>query len=168
MTKLSWKKHLGGKAVLNDYIGTMRKYIGHETLLTVGCGAIIEDDCGRILLQQKRDIWGLPGGLLEIGETFEETVRREVLEETNLKISQIKLFGIYSGKKGFAQYANGDKVFSVQIIFHVTKYEGTVQGNEESTRLQFIHKKDMPSNLNPHQAPFILDWLHGIKPPIIK
>lgn len=153
---------------MNDYITTMRKLIGHETLLTVGCGAIMEDDFGRILLQQKRDIWGLPGGLLEIGETFEEAVRREVFEETNLVINQLKLFGIYSGKNGFAQYTNGDKVFSVQIIFHVTNFAGTLQGNEESTQLQFRYKNEIPDNLNPHQAPFILDWLHGRIPPVIK
>ncbi len=146
----------------------MRKLIGHETLLTVGCGAIIEDNCGRILLQQKIDIWGIPGGLLEIGETFEETVRREVFEETNLTITRLKLFGIYSGRNGFAQYANGDKVFSVQIIFRVTKYEGTVKHNEECRQIQFIHRNEIPENLNPHQAPFIIDWLLGRKQPIIK
>ncbi|WP_421617051.1 NUDIX hydrolase [Brevibacillus sp. TJ4] len=152
---------------MNDYIKTMRKRIGHETLLTVGCGAIIEDHAGRILLQQKKDIWGIPGGLLEIGETLEETVKREVLEETSLIIYQPTLFGIYSGKNGFAQYANGDKVFSVQIIFHVTKYEGSIQANEESTWLQFTHRRDIPENLNPHQAPFIRDWSHGVTPPVI-
>lgn len=35
---------------MNDYIQSMRKIIGKETLITVGCGAIIEDEQGRILL----------------------------------------------------------------------------------------------------------------------
>lgn len=50
---------------MNDYIKTMRKMIGHETLLTVGCGAIILDKFGRILLQRRTDldIWGIPGGI---------------------------------------------------------------------------------------------------------
>jgi hypothetical protein len=49
-----------------DYIKTMRKMIGHETLLTVGCGAIIIDKFERILLQLRTDldIWGIPGGLV--------------------------------------------------------------------------------------------------------
>ncbi|MFJ8089233.1 hypothetical protein ACIQ7N_13630 [Lysinibacillus sp. NPDC095746] len=37
---------------MNDYIKMMRQMIGHETLLAIGCGAIIEDDRGRILLQR--------------------------------------------------------------------------------------------------------------------
>jgi len=35
---------------------------------------------GRILLQKRADgdVWGIPGGILEIAETFEDTVKREV------------------------------------------------------------------------------------------
>lgn len=40
---------------MGDYIQSMRKWIGHETLFTVGCGAIIEDGLGRILLQHRKD-----------------------------------------------------------------------------------------------------------------
>jgi ADP-ribose pyrophosphatase YjhB (NUDIX family) len=155
---------------MNDYIKTMRELIGNETLLTVGCGAIIEDNLGRILLQRRidYDILGIPGGILEIGETFEETVKREVFEETSLTINQVKLFGIYSGEKGFAQYANGDKVFSVQIIFRTTDYQGVLQTNNESRELCFSSKDEIPKNLNSHQAPFIIDWLNGATSPVIK
>jgi ADP-ribose pyrophosphatase YjhB (NUDIX family) len=63
---------------LNDYIQTIRKLVGTETIVTVGCGAIIEDKEGRILLQRRKDQnnWCLPGGVMEIGETFLETVIR--------------------------------------------------------------------------------------------
>lgn len=144
--------------------------IGHETLITVGCGAIIEDNLGRILLQKRTDydIWGIPGGILEIGETFEETVKREVNEETNLTLNQIELFGIYSGKNGFAQYANGDKVFSVQIIFRATEYKGILKANNESKDLCFLHKNEIPKNLNKHQSPFIMDWVNSVTIPVIK
>ncbi|MGG3506550.1 NUDIX domain-containing protein [Paenibacillus lautus] len=49
-------------------------------------GAIIRDHHGRILLQRRSDYgnWGLPGGGMEAGESVEETMRREVLEETGL------------------------------------------------------------------------------------
>ncbi|PGL69819.1 NUDIX domain-containing protein [Bacillus sp. AFS055030] len=155
---------------MNDYINTMRKMVGNETILTVGCGAIIEDHFGRILLQRRRDyaLWGIPGGLLEIGETIEGTVKREIFEETNLTIRNVKLFGIYSGENGFAQYANGDQVFSVQIIFHVTDYVGSLQSNNESIELCFLSKDEIPKNLNSHQAPFIYDWLNEVQKPIIK
>ncbi|WP_277678225.1 NUDIX hydrolase [Gracilibacillus dipsosauri] len=155
---------------MNDYIKTMRKLIGKETLITVGCGAIIEDGLGRILLQKRTDYnhWGIPGGILEIGETFEETVKREVQEETNLQLNKVELFGIYSGENGFAHYSNGDKVFSVQIIFKVTDFNGKLIANNESKDLAFLHKNEIPKSLNNHQAPFILDWVNGVPQPVIK
>jgi len=152
-----------------DYIQTMRKKIGNDTLLTIGCGAIIENSCQQILLLKRVDYdeWGIPGGLLDLGETFEGAVKREVLEETNLQIQNISLFGLYSGSTGYAQYANGDKVFSVQIIFLAKDFTGDIRLGE-GKELRFFHKTDLPANINPHQAPFIEDWLRGISTPIIK
>jgi len=39
--------------------------------------------------------WSLPGGLLETGETLEEGVARETLEETGLVVKPVEFFGIY-------------------------------------------------------------------------
>ncbi|MGR9047343.1 NUDIX hydrolase [Halobacillus faecis] len=156
---------------MNDYIQTMRQMIGNETLLTVGCGAIIEDAYGRILLQKRSDhgVWGIPGGLLEIGESFDSAVKREVKEETGLDIKSVDLFGIYSGEEGFATYENGDRVFGVQIVFRTSSYEGTLTNNHESKKQDFFRAEEIHENLlNPHQAPFIRDWMKGIHPPVIR
>ncbi|MGM0841745.1 MAG: NUDIX hydrolase [Bacillota bacterium] len=155
---------------MNDYIKSIREKIGSDTLLTVGCGAFIQDKEGNLLLQRRfpDDVWGIPGGLMEIGESFEETVKREVYEETNLVITKLDLFGIYSGSNGFATYANGDKVFSVQIIFLVTEYKGLLKKNLESSELLFLSKQNLPSKINSHQEPFIMDWVKDAKTPVIK
>lgn len=132
---------------MNDYIQTMRKLIGHETLLTVGCGAIIEDSKGRILLQHRKDQenWCIPGGVMEVGETCEETVIREVFEETNLVIKNTRLFGIYSGQNSIRMYPNGDKIFSIQVIFFTREYEGILKSEgDESLEHLFFFKKRTP------------------------
>lgn len=41
----------------------------------------------------KRDYYGLVAGFVETGESLEETVKREVMEETGLEISNIRYFG---------------------------------------------------------------------------
>ena len=38
----------------------------------------------------------LPGGMMEIDETVEEACKREMLEETNLKVDGLKLVGVFS------------------------------------------------------------------------
>jgi 8-oxo-dGTP diphosphatase len=55
----------------------------------VGVGAVVVDDCGRVLLVRRgtepmKGHWSLPGGLLELGETLIAGVEREVFEETGL------------------------------------------------------------------------------------
>ncbi len=69
-----------------------------EAMISVGVGAVVTDDDGRILLVKhvpmRGDFWGgqwmVPGGGLEVGETLEEGVAREVEEETNLQVEVLR------------------------------------------------------------------------------
>jgi len=68
-------------------------------LLTTDC--VISDGEGRILLIRRknepfRGAFALPGGFVETGETVEAACRREVLEETGIKIGALRLVGVYS------------------------------------------------------------------------
>jgi ADP-ribose pyrophosphatase YjhB (NUDIX family) len=156
---------------MNDYIQSMRRLIGHETLITVGCGAIVEDSYQRILLQRRKaqNNWCLPGGVMEIGETFLETLIREVQEETDIILENPTLFGIYSGPRGYKEYPNGDKVYSLQMIFHVTSYHGNLrQEGAESYEHVFFDRDRLPHPLNENQEPFIRDWAEGKETPIVR
>src|SRR5258708_3416272 len=77
-----------------------RRYPKHPLL---GVGALIFTKTGRrgpILLVERggqplKGYWSLPGGLVETGETLVEAVRREILEETGLKVEPAKLFEVF-------------------------------------------------------------------------
>jgi ADP-ribose pyrophosphatase YjhB (NUDIX family) len=65
---------------------------------SVSAAGIVLDDTGRrVLLIQRRDNgrWEPPGGVLELGETIEDAVRREVEEETGAKVQVERLTGVY-------------------------------------------------------------------------
>ena len=53
---------------------------------------------GIVLIERGKAPWGkaLPGGKVECGETVEEAVRREMMEEVNLDLYDLKQFHVYS------------------------------------------------------------------------
>ena len=57
-----------------NYIAEMRKKVGKNLVMTVGCGVLIENSDGNVLLQKRSDTgeWCVPGGALEPGETYIE------------------------------------------------------------------------------------------------
>ncbi|MEM2896168.1 MAG: NUDIX hydrolase [Candidatus Bathyarchaeia archaeon] len=72
-----------------------REYPKHPL---VGVGAVIKKK-GYVLLVKRRydpgkGLWSIPGGLVELGETVQEAVKREVREETGLEVEVIKLIDV--------------------------------------------------------------------------
>jgi ADP-ribose pyrophosphatase YjhB (NUDIX family) len=73
-----------------------REYPEHPI---VGVAAVVLRD-GQVLLvlrgrEPARGLWGLPGGMLELGETLAEGVQREVLEECGVKIEVGPQVGVF-------------------------------------------------------------------------
>lgn len=73
-----------------------------KKIIKVGVQGIILDNLKQKVLLGKRKncfgagSWGLPGGHLEFGESFEEAIAREMLEETGLVAQKIKVFGAFN------------------------------------------------------------------------
>jgi colanic acid biosynthesis protein WcaH len=66
----------------------------------VSVEAMIVNNQGILFLkrnnQPAKGEWWFPGGRMRKGETFEETLRREVKEETGLEVSETKFINVYS------------------------------------------------------------------------
>ncbi|KAJ5189709.1 NUDIX hydrolase [Penicillium cf. griseofulvum] len=61
----------------------------------VGLGVFVFNDAGKFVIGKRKGslgagTWGLPGGHLEFGESFETCATRETLEETGLKIKDVR------------------------------------------------------------------------------
>ncbi len=121
-------------------------------LLQDGAAAIIVNENGQILLQSRadNDRWGLPGGCQELGERFEDTIIREVKEETNLDITEdnLELIAIVSGNSRRNEYPNGDVVINNTALYCVKNYSGTLKWDEESKNMKFFDLDNLPMNQN--------------------
>ena len=121
-------------------------------LLQDGAAAIIVNEKGQILLQSRadNDRWGLPGGCQELGERFEDTIIREVKEETNLDITEdnLELIAIVSGNSRRNEYPNGDVVINNTALYCVKNYSGTLKWDEKSKNMKFFDLDSLPMNQN--------------------
>lgn len=124
------------------YISELRKHIGHNPLICAGATvAVIKDK--QILLNLRSDTknWGIPGGSLEIGETLEETAKRELKEETNLDCDNFTLLNVFSGNDFYFKYPNGDELYSVIALYLADDFKGSLKiTDDESIDLSFFSK----------------------------
>ncbi|WP_223702346.1 NUDIX hydrolase [Sutcliffiella deserti] len=153
-----------------DYIEHLRSMVGKEKVIMVVAGAFVFDSNNRLLLQLRSDneTWGLPGGFMELGESVQETARREVLEETGLQLGELGLFGIYSGADYDKTFSNGDQVAMLQVIFTCKDFKGElIQTNEESLKNEFYFIDALPDKLFTDHKIFFDDFLSDKEKPII-
>ncbi len=97
---------------------------------------------------------------MELGETFEETVRREAVEELGLYPESLELLRIYSGLSQHYTYPNGDEVYVIATTFLCTKYTGTLTVDpEECMEARFFEVDDFPEGdqVHPPDRPMLRD-----------
>ena len=111
---------------------------------------VILDGQGRVLLQKRADngFWGLPGGMIDIGETVEQGAIREVLEETGLHVTLKRLVGIYSDPKAHCVmiYPGDVIVPGVTIAFECHVRSGELMISEESTDISYFSGDALPED----------------------
>jgi ADP-ribose pyrophosphatase YjhB (NUDIX family) len=115
--------------------------------------AIVEDDRGRIVLVHRldNDLWALPGGGMELGESIEETAVREVREETGLNVSITGLVGIYSNPNHVMKYDDGEVRQQFSLCYTTRLIGGQLAFDNESTDIAWLDSAEI-AELNIHPS----------------
>lgn len=140
-----------------EYYEYLRQYVGNGPLLLPGSTVFIIDDQDRILFQEHFDgSWSLPGGLMDLGETFEEVARREAFEETGLRVKNLQLVNAFAGPDTHSILANGDEFYACSALYYTNDFEGElVPDGDESKSLAFLSIDEIPQSLNPKYLKYI-------------
>lgn len=103
----------------------------------VGC---VTDAEGRLLLEHRvdNDLWALPGGTHEFGESILQTVVREVREETGLCVDVTGLVGIYTDPRALIAYSDGEVRQQFTLSFRCRVVSGTLEKDSESHELRWV------------------------------
>lgn len=132
-----------------EYYKFLRQYVGTKPLILPGSVVIIGNKQGEVLLQKRPEgRWGLPGGLMELGESFEEVALREVKEEIGLELRNLQLLNVYSGREFYTKTPNGDEFYSVTAVFFADEIEGTLKLQpSETLEVRFFPPNNLPENM---------------------
>ena len=144
-----------------EYYKYLRQYVGHRPIILPGSVVIILNEQNDVLLQKRHDgYWGLPGGLMDLGESFEEVAKREVFEETGLVVENLKLLNVFSGSKYYFKVPNGDELYSVTAVYYTKDISGEMNIDySESEKMQYFSINDLPNELTDEYRGFIEQYI---------
>lgn len=117
----------------------------------VGVFALIGNDRGGVILTQAKssekkgkdyeDIWSMPGGTLEFGETCEEGLRREIKEELDIDIFGIELLG-------YNDYIKDGKHWLALNFSASTKGEAKNMEPDKNRSVLWFDLENIPENVS--------------------
>ncbi|MEI5906429.1 NUDIX hydrolase [Bacillus spongiae] len=148
-----------------EYYKYLRQYVGHKPLILPGSVVIILNEQNEVLLQKRHDgCWGLPGGLMDLGESFEEVAKREVFEETGLIVENLKLLNVFSGSEYYLKVPNGDELYSVTAVYYSSDISGDMKIDyNESEKIEYFSMCHLPKELTDEYRGFIEHYIDNEK-----
>jgi len=116
---------------------------------SVSVAGIVVNDAGQVLVIRRRDNghWEPPGGVLELGEQFEEGVRREVLEETGVTVHVDRLTGVYKNLRAGV----------VALVFRCTPLGTADADSAEAIAVHWADPTEMADLMDPAYAIRVTD-----------
>ncbi|MFI8301927.1 NUDIX hydrolase [Streptomyces sp. NPDC085927] len=102
--------------------------------------AVARNEAGHVLLIHKtdNDLWALPGGGIDLGESAPDAAVRETKEETGFDVEVTGLVGIYTNPGHVMAYDDGEVRQQFSICFHARITGGQLRTSSESKEVAFV------------------------------
>jgi ADP-ribose pyrophosphatase YjhB (NUDIX family) len=115
--------------------------------------AIVTDESGALLLVHKtdNDLWALPGGGMDAGESVADAAVREVKEETGFDVEVTGLVGVYTNPGHVMAYDDGEVRQQFSLCFTTRLLGGELRTSSETSEVLFV-RIDEVDNLNIHPS----------------
>ena len=145
---------------MSEYYQQLRQKIGAQRIFCPSVAAIIRNEKEEILFMRSSvdsDIWSLPAGAIELGETPAEAVKREVYEETGLTVVPCTLLGVFGGESFRFTYPDANQVEYLIVVFACSVESGELAPVDgESAELKYFSFSSMPKLAIPYPKEIFL------------
>lgn len=163
-----------GRRILDgNYVKEIRQKVGKVPLQVPGTGVVVyrtnTNGDIEVYLQKRSDCskYGLPGGGIELGETYEQSAVNELEQETGLIAEEddLILFHVYAGPLHVTKYPNGDVVFHTVVVYFVP-YEKCRKADhdvdDETLEMRWFNSEEVSNLLEsedifPNNVPILMD-----------
>ena len=115
----------------------------------VGVGGVVISG-GRVLLVRRareplRGEWSIPGGLLHLGEALEEGVRRELEEETGLRVEPLKVLGVFD-RILYGEEAERVRYHYVLVDYLCRLVSGELRAGSDASEVCWASREEVPAH----------------------
>ena len=149
----------------NSEANLLIEQLNVKTEILPAVSAIIFNEHGDVLLQRRRNTgkWCIISGHVEFGESVEEAMVREIMEELNVVSSVKRLIGVYSSP-AYATYYYPERTVQYVVTYFEVELLGKIEpdwANAETAAIGFFPPDDLPSDLDLVNPNWLADALNS-------
>ncbi len=122
--------------VMEEYDGNL----GHVSPALGADAAVFRDDAMLLIKREDNGLWAMPGGLVDVGETWAEASVRELHEEAGVEGKAVRLLGLFDSRV----WGSLSKFHLYHAVFQVEIGDAVPVAGPETTDVGLFVEDDLP------------------------